>query len=175
MTGKNISLRAVEPSDLDLLYDVENDTAWWHLSNTVAPLSRFVLEQYIMNSHLDIFTTKQLRLMITANQEGLPVTVGMIDLFDFDPVNMKAGVGILVGKKWQNRGYASEALALLIDYGFHTLNLHQLYCSISIDNVQSLRIFKKNGFKITGVHEQWLKKQGQWTDEYFLQLVNKNE
>lgn len=172
MIGKRVSLRAIEPSDIDLMYDLENDTSWWHLSNTVAPFSRFVLEQYFKHAHLDIYSAKQLRLMITANVGKKVETVGMIDLFEFDPVNMRAGIGILVDKKWQNKGYASEALVLLIEYGFNTLNLHQLYCSIGVYNDPSLKLFQKHGFKITGQKEQWTKKHGTWADEYFLQLIN---
>ena len=77
-----------------------------------------------------------------------------------------------VDKKWQNKGYASEALVLLIEYGFNTLNLHQLYCSIGVYNEPSLKLFQKHGFKITGQKEHWTKKHGTWADEYFLQLIN---
>lgn len=172
MIGKNVVLRAVEPADLELLFELENNPEWWHLSNTVAPFSRFVLEQYIMDAHLDIYTTKQLRLMIEASPDNLPLAVGTIDLFDFDPVNHRAGVGVLVALKWQNKGYASEALDLLIDYAFNTLNLKQLYCGISKGNDASLHLFQKSGFRITGQREQWIRHQGKWIDEYFLQLLN---
>ena len=70
LKSKNIELRALEPSDVDLLYQWENNEELWHLSNTVAPFSRFVLEQYVMDSHQDIFTTKQLRLMIDKKEDG---------------------------------------------------------------------------------------------------------
>jgi diamine N-acetyltransferase len=172
MIGKDVNLRAVEPADLDLLYELENNTEWWHLSNTVTPFSRFVLEQYIMNAHLDIYSTKQLRLMIEIIVDEKPVTIGTIDLFEFDPVNLRAGVGILVAKEWQSKGFASEALSLLVDYGFNTLNLHQLYCGICTDNESSLKLFQKQGFRITGTREQWVRNRQQWVDEYFLQLFN---
>lgn len=172
MIGKKVSLRAVEPADLDLLYELENNTEWWYLSNTVTPFSRFLLEQYIMNAHLDIYSTKQLRLMIETKLDESPKTIGTIDLFDFDPTNLRAGLGILIAKSWQKKGYASEALSLLIDYGFNTLNLHQLYCGISTDNDYSLKLFQKHGFKITGTREQWVRNKQQWLDEYFLQLFS---
>lgn len=175
MIGKKVSLRAVEPADLELLYELENNTEWWHLGNTVTPFSRFVLEQYIMNAHLDIYSTKQLRLMIDVIIDKMPEPAGMIDLFDFDPLNLRAGIGILVRKKWQQKGIASEALSLLIDYAFNTLHLHQLYCGICTDNETSLHLFQKHGFRITGTREQWVRNQQQWVDEYFLQLFNTND
>lgn len=172
MIGKNVSLRAVEPDDLDLLYDLENNPDWWHLSNTVTPYSRFVLEQYILNAHLDIHTTKQLRLMIETQHDEKPVAIGTIDLYDFDPVSLRAGIGILIAPKWQQHGFAGEALELLIDYGFNTLGLHQLYCGICVDNEPSLKLFRRHGFRITGTREQWVRNKAKFIDEHFLQLFN---
>jgi diamine N-acetyltransferase len=170
MIGKNLSFRAPEPSDLDPLYKWENDTSIWHLSNTVTPFSRHTLEEYILNAHQDIYTAKQLRLMIIANDSG--ETVGCIDLFDFDPVNMNAGIGILICGDHRNKGYASEALSILVDYAFNTLNLHQLYCNITADNEVSLKLFQKQDFKIIGLKKEWIRSKDGWLDEYMLQLLN---
>jgi diamine N-acetyltransferase len=134
----------------------------------------FVLEQYIMNAHLDIYSTKQLRLMIEASlMDEKPVTIGTIDLFDFDPVNLRAGVGILDGQGLAKQGLCLGGLKpAIIDYGFNTLNLHQLFCGICTDNESSLNLFQKHGFRITGTREQWVRNRQQWVDEYFLQLFN---
>jgi diamine N-acetyltransferase len=169
LRGKNISLRAIEPSDLDVLYQWENDTDTWNVSNTQTPYSRFVLEQYIASAHQDIYSVKQLRLMICENG-GKPV--GSIDLFDFDPNHLRAGIGILVAAKEDRRkGYASEALELLMDYCFSLLNLHQLYCNILIENEASVLLFQKHGFKITGMKKQWVRENDQFKDELLLQRL----
>lgn len=173
MTGNNIMLRAPEPGDLDILYDLENDTSHWHLSNTKAPYSRFVLEQYIMNSHEDIFTAKQLRLMIQDRETGR--VVGAIDLFDFDPANRRAGLGIVIGMHEQKKGYATEALDLLVDYCFNILNLHQVFCNILADNYQSLSLFRKKKFEICGTRKEWILHQHKWQDEHILQLINPDD
>ncbi|MCF8304439.1 MAG: GNAT family N-acetyltransferase, partial [Bacteroidales bacterium] len=94
MTGTNLHLRAVEPSDVDLLYDWENNEKLWHISNTIEPFSRFAIEQYVMNADADIYAKKQLRLMIELKQP--PQTIGHVDLFDFDPRNLRAGIGIMI-------------------------------------------------------------------------------
>ena len=74
LIGENIYLRALEPLDIDVLFDWENDTDNWLVSNTQTPFSRFVLEQYIASAHSDIYTAKQLRLMIcdNSNKPSLP-------------------------------------------------------------------------------------------------------
>ena len=171
LLGERIRLRALEPQDVATLYQWENDTAIWVASNTQVPFSKFVLEQYIAASHLDLHTNKQLRLMITT-KEGLDV--GAIDLFDFDSQHQRAGIGILVAEKMdRGKGYATEALNLLIQYCFTQLHLHQLYCNITIDNEASIQLFKKHNFAITGIKKDWIRVGDSFVDEFLLQLVRK--
>ena len=54
-----VRLRAPEPEDLELLYSWENNPEWWELGNTLAPYSRYLLKEYIAESHRDIFDLKQ--------------------------------------------------------------------------------------------------------------------
>ncbi|MBA3972041.1 MAG: GNAT family N-acetyltransferase [Bacteroidetes bacterium] len=169
LKGKNISLRAIEPSDIDTLYRWENDIETWKVSNTQTPYSRFVLEQYIASAHQDIYSVKQLRLMICDSQEK---AIGTIDLFDFDPNHLRAGLGILIADKEDRRkGAASEALELLMDYCFTILNLHQIYCNITIDNEASVLLFQKHGFQITGMKKQWVRDGERFEDELLLQRL----
>ena len=172
MRGEKIALRAIEPSDADLLHEWENDTDIWQMSNTIAPFSRYIIEQYILSSDHDIFSSRQLRLMIDRIDGEQIVTAGAIDLFDFEPMHRRAGVGILIGKAQRNAGLASEALELLKSYAFETLQLHQLYCNISSDNHPSLMLFQKHGFTICGQRREWLLIKGQWIDEHLLQCFN---
>ncbi len=177
--GARVTLRALEPGDLDLLYEWENDTSVWLVSGTVAPFSHFVLEQYLATAHQDIYVNKELRLMIDLNEddENFPdvISLGCIDLFDFDPKNLRAGVGVLIGNKdLRNKGYGTEALRLLMDYAFDTLDLHQLYCNITVNNEISLHVFKKLGFEITGLKQDWVFHEGKWFDEYLLQNIQKS-
>ncbi|MCW3070179.1 MAG: acetyltransferase, ribosomal protein N-acetylase [Bacteroidetes bacterium] len=169
LKGQMVTLRALEPEDIDVLYNWENDPENWAVSNTQTPFSRFVLEQYITTAHVDIYSAKQLRLMI-CDKEGK--AVGSIDLFDFEPNHLRAGVGILVADKTDRRkGYASEALELLRNYCFDILNLHQIYCNITTDNESSILLFQKHGFQITGIKKQWIRSGSGYKDELLLQLI----
>jgi len=174
MRSENLQLRALEPGDIDLLYQWENDTSIWHLSNTLEPFSRFALEQYVMNAGDDIFTTRQLRLMIDLHTEDPARTIGCIDLFDFDPANRRAGLGIMIVGQQRGKGFASEALDIMIDYAFSHLKLHQLFSNVISGNNASLELFKKKHFSVIGVKKEWLRSENAWTDEYLLQLINKN-
>jgi diamine N-acetyltransferase len=176
LEGKFVRLRAPEPEDLEFLYQWENDTTVWQVSNTIAPFSRFTLKQYIETSHLDIYETRQLRFMIDLFSSGLEATktIGTIDLFDFEPYHNRAGIGILIGDTSERgKGFANDALITLIRYAFSILKLHQLFCNISVENEQSLHLFQSNGFVIIGEKKDWLKNaQDGWTGEYLLQLIN---
>jgi diamine N-acetyltransferase len=109
MKYEEIKLRAVEPEDLELLYEWENNSHYWIISNTITPFSKFTLKRYIENSHKNIFETGQLRLMIDHIKTNK--SIGTIDLFDFDPFHKRAGLGILIAdESFRRKGYASMAL-----------------------------------------------------------------
>jgi diamine N-acetyltransferase len=169
-----IKLRAIEPSDLEYIYTWENNPENWAVSYTYAPFSKEVLKAYIENAGQDIYTTRQLRLMIDLEGGGTIKTIGCVDLFDFEPRHQRAGVGILIGDEANRRnGYASEALKQLISYAFTTLNLNQLFCNIAVDNTASLALFAKHGFSIIGTKKQWLHINNNWVDEHTLQLLRR--
>jgi diamine N-acetyltransferase len=172
-----IILRAPEPEDIDLLYLWENDPDIWKVSNTITPFSRYILQKYIENAHLDIYQMKQLRLMIDVSEpEAETFTVGTVDLFDFDPFHQRVGIGILIGSQsHRHKGYASAALRKCIDYCFKTLQIHQLYCNITERNMESLRLFESCGFKITGRKTDWIKTDAGYQDELLLQLISKTD
>lgn len=173
MIGNNLLLRAPEPADIDIIYRWENDMRIWHLGNTLAPYSRFAIEQFVLNTENDIYASKQLRLMIDwHNSPKGTETIGSLDLFDFDPHHLRAGIGILIDEPYRNRGFATEALELLISYCFNTLNLHQLYCNIEPSNPESIHLFAKAGFLLCGTKKEWLKREGNWLDELMFQLLN---
>jgi diamine N-acetyltransferase len=168
-----IKLRAPEMSDLDILYEWENNTETWSAGATLVPYSKYVLAKYLETAHLDIFETNQLRLMIDLRKEKSR-TIGTIDIFDFDPYNRRAGVGILIADKTdRGKGYASEALKILIKYCFQLLGMHQLYCNIDVNNKSSIYLFQKHGFEIVGVKKDWQFRGNSYSDEYLLQLINK--
>ena len=90
-----MKLRAPELSDLDLLFELENDREQWITSNTRAPLSRAALKQFIVRSaQYDLFALRQQRFVIEVTDEGKPSAIGFIDLTDFSPEHHRAEVGI---------------------------------------------------------------------------------
>jgi Acetyltransferases, including N-acetylases of ribosomal proteins len=173
LRGDKVVLRALEPSDLDFLYQLENDTSIWEISGTLKPYSKKVLQLYLENAHLDIYEVKQLRLCI-CDQEG--ECIGLIDLFDFDPKNRRAGIGIVIARPdARNKGVGAEALSLLCDYAFSVLDLHQLFANILEDNESSIHLFEKMGFEKIGVKKEWIRTSSGFKNEIMFQKINSDE
>ena len=171
LKGKNIFLRALEPNDLEFIYAIENDESVWEVSQTQTPYSRFLIRQYLENANQDIFEAKQLRLAICKNDDEN--AIGLIDLFDFDPKNNRAGIGILIRNTTnRNVGIGKESLGLLINYAFYHLNLNQLYANIDPENEASLKLFTNFGFEKIGIKKLWNLVNGKYKDEILFQLIH---
>ena len=161
-------LRALERSDLAFLYQLENDVEVWRVSNTVAPYSKEVLEQYLENATADIYSTRQLRLLICSVQHE---QVGVIDLFDFEPLHQRAGIGVLVAKNFRQQQYGLNALNLILHYCQNILLLHQVYCTIPLSNLPSQQLFNRAGFSSVGIRKEWLRSPAGWEDVQEFQKI----
>ena len=167
-TNDNIRLRALEPEDIDLLYSIENNPAEWAVGATTMPYSRDVLRQYILSTTGDIFTDKQVRLIIeTTDQKPL----GIIDLTSFDPKNLHAEIGITILPEYRNKGIATRALHLLEEYASHTVHIHMLYAVIPDDNAESLKTFTKCGFSVVSTLKDWLFDGRKYQNAQLLQKI----
>lgn len=169
LKSSRIRLRAVEPEDLDLMYLVENDTELWPLGQNTVPFSHFALKQYISETSNDFFRDRQLRLVIeTADGIG----VGFLDLQNYDPLHLRAEVGIVVVPEQQRLGYATEALRLLAEYASARLNIKHLYAHVPFENTASRALFSGCGYKHTATLQDWLKTPAGWQSvcvfQYFL-------
>lgn len=169
LAGKKIFLRKMEPEDLEFLYSIENNSDFWHVSETKSPYSRWELKQYIENYCYDIFTTKELRLMICDYVSQKPV--GIVDLFEYHPLHNRCGVGIIVSPEHSGMGIATETLQLVMEYAFKTLLLKQLWCLIDNTNDISKALFEKCGFVQTGTLKQWKHTEAGYADVLVYQCV----
>lgn len=169
LEGRTTRLRALEPDDISLMYAWENDVAVWSVSGTLTPFSRHTLERFIQEQQFDIFQTRQQRLIIET-RDGTPV--GALDFFELDPINRRAGIGILIHDTAQRgKGYASDAVETACRYAREVLNLHQLWCNVGSYNHPSRALFAKAGFAEVGVKRDWQWRPGGFDDEILLQKI----
>ena len=163
-----LRLRALEPSDLEMVYDTENDKSLWVYSNTSSPFSKHTLKKFIENSHLDIIEHKQVRLVLS-DKNNLPF--GFIDLFKYDMINKRAGVGIIIFEKYRSRGLGSISLDLIENYVKKYIPIHQLYANISSENTESIKLFEKHNYLKVGNKKDWIYYNNKYFDELLYQKI----
>lgn len=152
-----IKLRKIEPTDLPFLYQWENDASAWADGANHNPLSQQDLRAYIESTTGDIYRDGQLRLIIedlsTLNFQ--PSTLGCIDLFDFDPRNRRAAIGMYIAPEHRGKGVGKEALRLLEQYAFGHLNLRVLYAVIATNNTACTTLYRNAGYTGSSPLSHW--------------------
>ena len=162
-----ITLRAPELADLDTLYVLENDPRTWLDGAVLAPLSRKQLWDYISTYDGDIISAAQLRLVIMLNDTS--EVAGVIDLYDYDRVARRAYIGIIVKEQYRSHGIATRTLSLIKRYCLERLDMRQLAAIVRVGNLPSEKLFRGNGFELTGTFPQWLRVPDGWADAYHFQ------
>ncbi|MDE6480988.1 MAG: GNAT family N-acetyltransferase [Muribaculaceae bacterium] len=148
-----IRLRAIEPEDVDMLFEAESDEAAWIYSDYLAPLSKELLRQYALTYDADPFRSGQLRLII----ENGKTPVGILDIFDISSRHLRADTGIYILPRFRGKGLASNALEAAKDYSRNRLGLHQLTATVALSNTAAMLCYEKAGFKLTGTRPDWLR------------------
>ncbi|MBQ6166705.1 MAG: GNAT family N-acetyltransferase [Muribaculaceae bacterium] len=169
LSNNTITLRPLEPTDLDTLYNWENDSALWAVSDTTAPYSRKALWDYLEAYTGDIYAQRQLRLMITLTDDGTPA--GTIDFLNFDPLNNRAELGLFIAAEHRGKGLGRQALERLTAYAREHLGLRQLYVFIALDNTVCLNMFEDFGYRRVGVIQSWIKRGNIYRDVALLQMI----
>ncbi|MDR0733974.1 MAG: GNAT family N-acetyltransferase [Dysgonamonadaceae bacterium] len=170
LENKNILLRALEPEDLEDLYRWENDSELWKYGSTIAPYSKFALRDYLTGSLQGLVQSGQLRLIAVDKKNGK--SMGTIDLYGYDPVHLRAGVGILLDAAYRHKNYGKEILGLIKAYAFRILHLNQLYAHIPESNIPSLRLFSACGYVQCGLLKSWQKSVEGFENVYVMQLIS---
>lgn len=152
----HLLLRAPEPSDTDFCYEVENDISEWESTENYMPASRYDIELFIKNYIPDPIHTSQIRLIMTERHAGN--RVGIIDLFDINLLQGRAGIGVYVERTNRRRGYALEALQSVAEYSSSHLGLRLLYAHIFSRNKKSLRLFEQAGYERVGLLSEWFRR-----------------
>ena len=99
-------------------------------------------------------------------------SIGCIDIYDYDALNERAKVGILIDEAHRRQGFAASALSLCLDYLFNDLMLHQVYCIVDEKNTESQQLFEGLGFVLCGRRKDWIKTTDGFIDALEYQLIS---
>ncbi|HBG71674.1 MAG: hypothetical protein A2W93_06815 [Bacteroidetes bacterium GWF2_43_63] len=172
LNGSIAFLRTPDMSDIQFMLDIENDERYWHLSGNNSPYSPEDIERFVADSASNLEADRQLRLVII--EIASKQRAGLIDVFDYDSMHKRAGVGIFLKEEFRNKGLASDSLRVLIQYLFKIVQLHQVWCNVLIENTESLKLFLNAGFEQTCIKKEWVFHNKVFHDEATLQLINPN-
>jgi diamine N-acetyltransferase len=163
----------MEPKDVSLLHAWENASEDWWMGASVSPISAEAMRRFVTGSH-DLYQARQLRLMLDSLEENQAdwITVGAVDLYDFEPRHLRAGVALHVDRGARRFGHGLQGLVLLSEYAKRHLGLRQLYAEVPASHHASIALFRKAGYLETGRRSSWIRgAQDGWEDVVTLQLL----
>jgi RimJ/RimL family protein N-acetyltransferase len=99
--------------------------------------------------------------------------IGSCGLMNLDNLNQTAETGIFIGNpEYWNKGFGTEALGLLMDYGFRALNLHNVFLKVYSFNERAKKSYEKIGFKIIGKYREALLRGKERHDIILMDLLH---
>ena len=99
--------------------------------------------------------------------------IGNISLMELDHIGRRATAGLFIGEAGhRGKGYGAEALRLILDYGFRTLNLHNIMLTVHADNSQGMACYQKVGFREFGRRREAIFKDGRYVDHVYMEILD---
>ncbi|MFC1709835.1 GNAT family N-acetyltransferase [Candidatus Omnitrophota bacterium] len=171
LADKVIFLRPLSPKD-----DIRSYVRWLHdqevtlyMSSGKFPTNDKKLKEYISN-YSNNMNGMLLGIFIKKSKRH----IGTITMHHIDWINRYAKMGVMIGDKssW-GKGYASRAIRLLVNHAFNKMNLNTLYAGVAADNISSIRVFEKVGFKKEGALENHFYLNDKYVDCYLMGLTKR--
>ncbi|WP_322506809.1 GNAT family protein [Anaerolinea sp.] len=168
--SQRLRLRPIQRSDLPFFVEWLNDPEVRQFITATIPLSLEEEEQWYEQM---LKQPKPERpFAIEVREEGEWQLIGNITLFDLSWVNRSAEVGILIGdKRFWNRGYGREAMRLMVQHAFETLNLNRVYLRVDVENIRGIKSYEQAGFVKEGILRQANYRNGKYSDMMVMSVL----
>ena len=149
LEGERVRLRAVEKSDLPAFVGWLNDAEVRCNLKLLAPLSMGQEESWYADVLSQPVIAQPLGIEIQDGDQR--ILIGNISFMNINQTDRNAEVGIFIGEKhYWNQGYGTEAMRLMLQHGFETLNFERIYLRVYETNPRGLRSYEKTGFTEEG-------------------------
>lgn len=167
LEGKQVYLRPIELADTDWYFAFLYDKETRRLTGTQKHYSREQIAQYIEGKSQD--RSSVLLLIATCSDDTL---IGDVAIQDIHPMNRNANIRIAINNSsHRGKGYGTEALRLMLEYGFGILNLHRIELSVFSYNERAIHVYEKIGFKREGVQREALFYDHQYYDSIQMSIL----
>jgi len=167
--GKKITLRPFRSEDADPLWDSLHNELMNKLTGTHETFTREMIDNYI-DRQIKADDDERASFIIAVGDDLR--TVGEVVINDIEHANHSANIRIsLFSEDDLNKGYGSEAMYLMVDYGFKILNLHRISLGVYAFNPRAIHVYEKIGFKQEGVLRDSLYWKGEYIDEIIMSIL----
>lgn len=167
LEGTSVYLRPFEAEDIDWYFDSLHDPETRRLTGTQKHFTREQIVSYMEGKWED---SSSVLLLIARSEDD--VLIGDIVLQDIDPRNRNANIRIAIfNNNYQGKGYGTEALDLLLDYGFGILNLHRIELNVFDFNKRAAHVYAKLGFKEEGIQREALYYNHAYHDSILMSIL----
>ncbi len=172
LIGKRIILRPLQRSDAKALMKYANNKEVTKYTLVPHPYSEKDAFKFITRSQnmLKVGTMYALGIELKENKE----IIGMMSFREVDPENRNAALSYWLGKPFWGKGITSEAIQLLVRFGFKRLHLQRIYARVMHPNLRSVRLLKKHGFLFEGRLQKNRYKNKRWYDHLIFGLLRED-
>jgi len=170
LVGERVRLRGLRDEDLTTLAGWEMDPGRMATSsNRVVPPSESAAKERIAkwcaNDNDDLgFAIETI--------EDPQILVGNVGLFGARPKDRCATIGIGLGREHIGRGYGTDAMHVIVDYGFREMGLHRIQLAVAPFNPAGIRAYEKAGFIEEGRRRDSVWHDGRWYDEVMMSVLD---
>ena len=152
--------------------DVEKFTEWLNDFETTDYLGRSGILTTLdgEKSYLEKNSSPEANFVIVSIEDDK--MIGTVSLESINNINRCATLGIFIGDKvFRSKGYGTEAIKLILEYGFKYLNLHSIKLSLISGNERAHKCYLKCGFKDTGISREQIFINGKYYDELYMDIL----
>jgi RimJ/RimL family protein N-acetyltransferase len=170
LTGKRVRLRGVREDDMPALAKWEMDPGrMTTLSNWVVPPSEAAAKERIAK-----WSANQEDALSFAIEtlDDPPVLVGNIGLWGARPKDRCATLAIALGREHIGRGYGTDAMRVIVGYGFREMGLHRIQLNVASFNPAGIRVYEKAGFVEEGRRRELVLHDGRWYDDVLMSILD---
>ncbi len=167
LDGKRIYLRPIDQKDMERFFCWFNDPALRRLVVLPFPTTRMAEKEFI-----ERVTKLKDGVVLSIVVKKSDRLIGNISLFKIDPVSRKAELGIAIADlTMTRRGYGTEAMAIMLDYAFRTLNLHRVWLNVHGFNSRAVRSYRAMGFVEEGRQRESYFCDGEYHDDIIMSVL----
>jgi RimJ/RimL family protein N-acetyltransferase len=167
--GEHIYLSPINMDDLELY------TKWMNDAEVVGNLGNYhrMLSLNNEKTALETLTKDGQNYAIVLNEGDL--LIGGVSLNEVNHMYRTATAGIFIGEsEHRSRGYGTEAMRLMVEYGFKTLNLHNIMLTVHSDNMRAIASYNKVGFTEFGRRRECRYIDGRYLDTVYMEITATN-